>query len=79
MSLHALSALHAGVPSLAQEYSITVGTPEGEETHRVIGVLFAGPESADGADRLLGGERIYASERCTRLMAGEPLVDERLA
>jgi len=25
---------------------------------------------------LLGGERIYASERCTRLMAGGELIDE---
>jgi len=65
--------------SLAQEYSITLGTPESDETHRVIGVLFAGAEPAGGDERLLGGERIYGSERCIRLMAGDALVDERLA
>ena len=65
--------------SLAQEYSITLGTPEGDETHRVIGVLFVTAESMSGAQKLLAGERIYGSERCIRLMAGDALVDERLA
>lgn len=63
--------------SLAQEYSITLGTPEGEETHRVIGVLFIDEASKANGGRL-GGERIFASERCSRLMVGEELVGELL-
>jgi hypothetical protein len=64
--------------SLAQEYSITLATPESDETHRVIGVLFVDEASKrDGG--LLGGERIFASERCTRLMAGDELIDELLS
>jgi hypothetical protein len=64
--------------SLAQEYSITLGTPEGEETHRVIGVLFV-DEASKATGGLLGGERIFASERCTRLMVGDEFVDELMA
>jgi hypothetical protein len=55
--------------SLAQEYDIEVGGDDGSETHRVIGVLYR-------SRRLLGGERLYASERCLRLMAGDALIDE---
>lgn len=58
--------------SVAQEYSIDVEVDTGlVETHRVIGVLFC-----DGRTPLLGGERVFASERCARLMAGDALVDE---
>ena len=39
------------------------------ERHRVIGILYV-----DG--RLLGGERVHASERCARLMCGDALYDE---
>lgn len=57
--------------SLAQEYDI-IWDPEGvAETHRVIGILFL-----DEATRLLGGERIYASEACARRMLGDALYDE---
>lgn len=56
--------------SVAQEYEIQVEAEGGAlESHRVIGVLFA-----DGP--LLSGERIYASERCVRQMAGDDLIDE---
>jgi hypothetical protein len=50
--------------SVAQEYSITVQVDGAPETHRVIGILFAEGE-------LLGGERIYGSQRIVQLMAGE--------
>ncbi|HIM00163.1 MAG TPA: hypothetical protein EYG46_04095 [Myxococcales bacterium] len=49
--------------SVAQEYDITLRVDGELETHRVLGILFA------EGDRL-GGERIYASERAIRLMAG---------
>ena len=52
--------------SIAQEYEITVEAEGALEAHRVIGILFAEGE-------LLGGERIYSSERCARLMLGEAL------
>ncbi len=52
--------------SIAQEYEITVEVEGALEAHRVIGILFAEGE-------LLGGERIYSSERCARLMLGEAL------
>ena len=56
--------------SVAQEYEIDVEVDGGGvESHRVLGVL-----CAEG--NLLGGERIYASERCARLMAGDELIDE---
>ena len=53
--------------AVVQEYDITVDVDGARETHRVVGILFAS-ESPDGM--LLGGERIYASERCVRQMAG---------
>ena len=52
--------------SIAQEYEITVEVEGALEAHRVIGILFAEGE-------LLGGERIYSSERGARLMLGEAL------
>ena len=55
--------------AVVQEYDITVGVDGGQETHRVVGILFA-ESTADGSV-LLGGERVFASERCIRLMAGE--------
>lgn len=54
--------------SVAQEYDIDVDVGGVVERHRVIGVLVA-----EGG--LLGGERVYASERCARLMLGD-LLDE---
>ena len=54
--------------SLAQEYDIDLRVDGGIETFRVIGILFAEGE-------VLGGERIHASERMIRHMAG-PLFDE---
>ena len=54
--------------SVAQEYEIQLEVDGPVESHRVIGILFA-------AGTLLGGERVYASERCTRLMIGD-LYDE---
>ena len=57
--------------SVAQEYEV-IWDPDGvAERHRVIGILFV----AEGTG-LLGGERIYASERCARLMLGDALYDE---
>ncbi len=50
--------------SVAQEYDITVDVDGAHETHRVLGVLHA-------SGNLLGGERIYGSERVIRLMLGE--------
>ena len=55
--------------SVAQEYRIDVEVDGAVESHRVVGILWV-----DGD--LLGGERIYASERCARLMAGDDLIDE---
>ena len=60
----------ASPSSVTQEYSIEVAVDGAAETHRVIGVLFYGD------DEHLGGERIWASERCVRLMAGDGLIDE---
>jgi hypothetical protein len=54
--------------SVAQEYDIDVEVDGVVERHRVLGVLVA-------EGRLLGGERVYASERCARLMVGD-LLDE---
>ena len=54
--------------SLAQEYDITLDIDGAHETHRVLSVLYA-------SGNLLGGERIYGSERVSRLMLGE-LFDE---
>ena len=58
----------ASETSVAQEYAIHVEVDGTVESHRVIGILFA-------SGTLLGGERVYASERCTRLMVGR-LYDE---
>ena len=55
--------------SVAQEYEIEVEVDGRSERHRVVGVLFA-----EGS--LLGGERVYASERCIRLMTGDALFEE---
>ena len=49
--------------SLCQEYDITLRVDEGLETFRVLGILYAEGE-------LLGGERLFASERFFRQMAG---------
>ena len=54
--------------SLAQEYRIDLAVDGALEHHRVVGILIAEGE-------LLGGERIYASERCVALMTG-PLFEE---
>lgn len=50
--------------SVAQEYDITVDSDGEHETHRVIGVLYREGE-------LLGGERIYGSDRLVRLFTGK--------
>ncbi len=55
--------------SVCQEYRIEVEVNGVREAHRVVGILFR-----EGS--LLGGERVYASERCLRLMAGDDLIDE---
>ena len=55
--------------SVAQEYEIVVGVDGGQESHRVIGILWS-----DGGP-LLGGERVYGGERIIRLMVGD-LYDE---
>jgi hypothetical protein len=49
--------------SLAQEYEIELEFSGRREMHRVVGILYASGE-------LLDGERVYASERCIRLMTG---------
>ncbi len=54
--------------AVVQEYDIKVEVDGAQETHRVVGILFA-EETPDGR-MLLGGERVYASERCIRMMAG---------
>lgn len=53
---------------VVQEYDVRLGVDGKVETHRVVGILVAEGE-------LLGGERVYASERFIRLMTGE-LFDE---
>ena len=53
----------ANAASLVQEYEIVLQLAEGTETQRVLGILYAEGE-------LLGGERVYASDRCVRLMTG---------
>ncbi len=56
---------------LGQEYWIHVALPNGtQESHRVIGILTFG-------ERLLSGERLYASERLLRRMLG-PAYEEAL-
>ncbi|MGH0029380.1 MAG: hypothetical protein ACQGVC_06295 [Myxococcota bacterium] len=59
----------ASASSVAQEYEIDVEVDGAVESHRVVGVLFAEGD-------VLGGERLYTSERCARLMAGDALIDE---
>ena len=54
--------------SVAQEYDVSLRVDGRVEQHRVLGVLYA-------SGGLLGGERVYASERFIRLMTGE-LFDE---
>lgn len=49
--------------SVAQEYDIALRVDGEVEHFRVIGVLYAQGE-------LLGGERVYASERFVRLLTG---------
>ena len=62
----------ANPQAVVQEYDIAVEVDGVRETHRVVGILFA-EESPGGM--LLGGERVFASERCVRQMAG-PLFEE---
>jgi hypothetical protein len=61
---HELIAQWASVSAVAQEYRIDLDIDGARESHRVVGILYAtGP--------LLGGERVYASERCMRRMVGD--------
>jgi len=53
---------------VAQEYEVSLRVDGAVERFRVLGVLYARGE-------LLGGERVYASERFIRLLTG-PLFDE---
>jgi len=57
--------------ALSQEYIIEMNGPDGPESHRVLGVLFAASDSPG----LLGGERIWGSEEILRQMIG-PIWDE---
>jgi hypothetical protein len=50
--------------SVAQEYDVSLDVEGIIETHRVLGILQYGERG------LLGGERVYASERFIRLMTG---------
>ncbi len=50
--------------AIAREDAIVIAGGNGPEVHRVMSVLFA------EGDRL-GGERIYASDRVVKMMAGE--------
>ncbi len=54
--------------SVAQDYEINIATDDGEEHHRVLGILV-------GDRKFLSGERVYGSERVIRLMLGR-LFDE---
>ena len=54
--------------SVAQEYRVALEIDGAIEEHHLIGILYA-----EGA--LLGGERVFASERVVRLMVGD-LFDE---
>ena len=65
--------------SVAQEYEIVVEAGGRPEAHRVIGVLFVDDAHLAAQGPLLTGERVYASERCVRLMAGDALIDELAA
>lgn len=55
--------------SLTQEYEMVVQFEDGPETHRVIGILFAGENG------LLGGERVWGSKAVLQKMIG-PVWDE---
>lgn len=57
--------------ALSQEYIIELNGPQGPESHRVLGVLYAAPDSPG----LLGGERIWGSDAFLRRMIG-PIWDE---
>jgi hypothetical protein len=57
--------------AISQEYIIQINGPDGPESHRVLGVLFAALDSPG----LLGGERIWGSEEFLRQMIG-PVWDE---
>lgn len=57
--------------ALSQEYIIELHGPNGPESHRVLGVLYAAKDSPG----LLGGERIWGSEEFLRKMIG-PVWDE---
>ncbi len=50
--------------SVAQEYEIALKVSGAVETHHVLGILYA-------SGSLLGGERVYASERFVERMTGE--------
>lgn len=50
--------------SVCQEYDIVVEIDGVRETHRTMGILYVKGE-------LLGGERIYGSERMIRRFAGK--------
>ena len=50
--------------AVAQEYDVSLQIEGIVETHRVLGILQYGEAG------LLGGERVYASERFIRLMTG---------
>jgi len=50
--------------AVVQEYEIELEISGKPESHRVIGILVRSGE-------LLGGERVYASERCIQLMTGK--------
>ena len=50
--------------AVVQEYALELEVDDGVEAHRILGILYA------EGDRL-GGERVYASERCTRRMVGD--------
>ena len=65
---YSLVAEWVNLDSVAQEYEIALRVDGAVERFRVLGVLYARGE-------LLGGERVYASERFIRLLTG-PLFDE---
>jgi hypothetical protein len=67
---HTLIEEWVSARSLAQEYVVELDGPEGPERHHVIGVLWVAGEGP-----LMGGERVWGSERCLRAMLG-PVWDE---
>ena len=50
--------------AVAQEYDVRLRVDDAVETHRVLGILYR-------SGRLLGGERIYASDRFLSLLLGD--------